>query len=512
VKKKKVVLIIRDGWGHSDSEYGNAIMTAETPNHDKYVKDFPTAVLKCMGNDVGNPKGVMGGSEVGHLTLGAGRIVWQPQELINRSINDKSFFENKNLLAAVENCKKSDSTLHLMGLFSDAGVHSDLDHLFALMELAKVNGLSKIFIHLILDGRDVPERSALDVLKRLEEEIERIKVGKVASVIGRYFAMDRDLNWERTEKAFDMLIHGQGYEASTVEEAIKMAYERGVKTDYYVEPTIIKNDSEPVALVKENDSLIWFNFRSDRSRQLIAMLKNLPMCPTRLQENDELFLVCMCRYDESWDLPVAFEMEKIENGLGEYLSKNGKTQLKIAETEKYAHVTFFFNGQKEKTFKGEDRMMVNSPEVESYDMKPEMSAREVCDKVLGELGKYDFILVNFANADLVGHSGIFDAVVKGCEVVDKCVGEIIKKAIENDYYVLLGADHGNADHMLYENGEIDASHGFNPVTCTLIGKKEDLIGVNLKDGGLSNVAATVLELMGIEKAEEMDESLIKEKV
>lgn len=511
MKKKKVVLIIRDGWGHSDSEYGNAIMKAKTPNHDKYVKDFPTAVLKCTGKNVGNPKNIMGGSEVGHLTLGAGRIVWQPQELINRSINDKSFFENKNLLSAIQNCKEKNSALHLMGLFSDAGVHSDLDHLFALMELAKMNGLSKVFIHLVLDGRDVPERSALDIFKRLKEEIERIKIGKVASVIGRYFAMDRDINWKRTEKAFDMLIHGQGYEANSVEGAIKAAYKRGVKTDYYVEPTIIKDGNGAVGLVKENDSFIWFNFRSDRSRQLIAMLKRLPMCPTRFQENKGPFLVCMCRYDESWDLPVAFETEEIKNGLGEYLSKNGKTQLRVAETEKYPHVTFFFNGQREKKYAGEDRMMVNSPEVESYDMKPEMSAREVCDKVLGELGKYDFILVNFANADLVGHSGIFDAVVEACEVVDKCVGEIIKKAIENDYYVLLGADHGNADHMLYENGEIDASHGFNPVTCTLIGKKEDLVGVDLKNGGLSNVAATVLELMGIEKAEEMDESLIEEK-
>ena len=505
-------MIIRDGWGHSQDEYGNAIMAAKTPNHDRYVKEFPTAILKCMGNDVGNPKGIMGGSEVGHLTLGAGRVIWQPQELINRAIENKSFFENKSLLSAIENCKKNNSALHLMGLFSDAGVHSDLDHLLALMELAKINGLDKVSIHLVLDGRDVPEKSALDILVRLEKEIKRIKIGKVVSVIGRFYAMDRDLNWERTEKAFDMLVHGQGYEANTAEEAIKAAYGRGVKTDYYVEPTIVKEDKGTATLVKGEDSFVWFNFRSDRSRQLVAMLKRLPMCPNRFQENSGPFLICMCRYDESWDLPVAFETEKIKNGLGEYLSKNGKSQLRVAETEKYAHVTFFFNGQKEKEYKMENRIMVNSPEVKSYDLKPEMSAREVCNKVLEELGKYDFILVNFANADLVGHSGKFDAVIRACEVVDECVGEIVNKAIENDYYVLLGADHGNAEHMLYENGEIDASHGFNPVTYTLIGEKGGLTEVSLKNDGLSNVAATVLKLMGVEKAEEMDKDLIEEKV
>lgn len=511
MKNKKVVLIIRDGWGHSKNEYGNAIMAAKTPNHDKYVKEFPTAILKCMGNDVGNPKGVMGGSEVGHLTLGAGRVVWQPQELINRAIEDRSFFENKSLLAVVENCKKNDSALHLMGLFSDAGVHSDLDHLLALMELAKMNGLSQVFLHLVLDGRDVPERSALTILERLEKELKRMKVGKVVSVIGRFYAMDRDLNWKRTEKAFDMLVHGQGYETDTAEKAVKMAYERGAKTDYYVEPTIVKNSKGMATLIKKEDSFVWFNFRSDRSRQLVAMLKRLPMCPTRFQEGSGPFLVCMCRYDESWNLPIAFGAEEIENGLGEYLSKKGKSQLRVAETEKYAHVTFFFNGQREKEYEGEDRIMVNSPEVKSYDLKPEMSARKVCNKVLEELGKYDFILVNFANTDLAGHSGVFSATVKACEVVDKCVGEIVNMAIENDYYVLLGADHGNAEHMLYENGEIDASHGFNPITYTLIGKKEDVTGMSLKNGGLSNVAATVLKLMGIEKAEEMNEGLIEEK-
>ena len=499
MKKKKVILIIRDGWGYSLEKYGNAVMEAKTPNNDDYIANYPTTILKCSGKWVGNPAGVMGGSEVGHLTLGAGRVVWQGQEIINRAIADGSFFENKALLSAVDNCRKNNSALHLMGLFSDAGVHSDLDHLIALMELAKKEGLDKVFIHLFLDGRDVEEKSALTILDRFEKDMTRIGVGKIASLIGRYYAMDRDLNWERTEMAFDLLVHRQGYGAENARQAIEMAYDRKVKSDYYVQATAIAGGEA----IKAEDSLIFFNFRSDRARQLVAILKDLPLCPNKYHEYLSPLLVCMTSYDNNWDLPVAFEIEKIKNGLSEWLSKQGKRQLRVAETEKYAHVTFFFNGQIEEKFESEDRIMVNSPEVESYDLQPEMSAKEVADKVLENIGNYDFILVNFANADLVGHSGVFEAVVKACETVDEQVGRIVDKAIKNNYYVVVGADHGNAEHMLKENGVVDTSHGFNPVSFSVVGDKKDLEELELKSGGLANVAGLVLELMGVEKPEEM---------
>lgn len=521
---KKVILIIRDGWGESDNIEGNAIKAARVPNNDNYVKNYPTTLLKCIGKEVGNPESAQGGSEVGHLTLGAGRIVWQPQEMINRSIEKGEFFKNPAFLGAIENCKKNNSALHLAGLFSDAGVHSDVNHLYALLKIAKENNLDNVFIHLVLDGRDVPERSALKYLEGLEEKITEIGVGKIATVIGRYYTMDRDTNWDRTKEAYELITKGKGFKAFSAKEAIEEAYSRGDKTDYYVQPTeVVDADGEPVGLVRDEDSFIWFNFRTDRSQQIAAMLTKRSLCPVEMQGEINPYFVGMCRYDESWNLPAAFEQEKITNNLAEVLSKNGKTQLRVAETEKYAHVTFFFNSQQEKVYEGEDRILVPSPKVPSYDMKPEMSAYEVCqkvldnmniydpilvDKVLENMGKYDFILVNFANPDLVGHSGVFEATVKACEVVDECVGKIVNKALESDCYVIVGADHGNAESMIYENGQPDASHGFNPVKYSLVGK--DVGGIKLKqNGGLKDVAPTILELMGVEKPVEMTgESLI----
>ena len=500
MKNKKVILIVRDGWGYSTNPYGNAIMEANTPNADKYLKEYPSALLKCFGNDVGNPQGAQGGSEVGHLTMGAGRIVWQPQEMINNAIKDGSFFQNPALLKAIENCKKNDSALHLAGLFSDAGVHSDVNHLYALLKLAKDNGLNKVFIHLILDGRDVPERSALGYVEKLNEKIKEIGVGEIATVSGRYYSMDRDTNWERTALAADLWIDGEGFEANDAVEAINKAYERGEATDYYVQPTLINKNG----LLKDKDSFIWFNFRTDRSRQITAMMTRQSLCPVEFQKNLDLTWVCLGRYDESWDLPVAFLPENVVNNLSEVLSKNNKSQVKIAETEKYAHVTFFFNSQLETEYKGEDRIMVPSPKVPSYDLQPEMSAPEVCQKVLENIGNYDFILVNFANADLVGHSGKFEAVKKACEVVDQEVEKIVDKGLENDYVIIVGADHGNAEHMLYDNGEVDVSHGFDPVKFSFVG-----LEAQVKDGGLKDVAPTILEILGIEKPVEMTgESLI----
>lgn len=497
---KKVILIVRDGWGYSENPYGNAIMEAKTPNSDKYLNEYPSALLKCTGQDVGNPAGSQGGSEVGHLTMGAGRIVWQPQEMINNAIKDSSFFSNPALLKAIENCRKNNSALHLAGLLSDAGVHSDINHLYALLKLAKDNDLDKVYIHLILDGRDVPEKSALGYVEKLNEKINEIGVGKVVSASGRYYAMDRDTNWDRTQLAEQLWTKGEGFEAVNAIEAINKAYERGDATDYYIQPTII----DKTGLLKSGDSFIWFNFRTDRSRQITAMMTRQTLCPVEFQSNLDLTWVCMGRYDESWDLPVAFLPENVVNNLSEVLSKNNKKQLKIAETEKYAHVTFFFNSQLETEYSGEDRIMVPSPKVPSYDLQPEMSAPEVCEKVLENIGKYDFILVNFANADLVGHSGKFEAVIKACEVVDECVGKIVNKALENNCAVIVGADHGNAEHMLYDNGEVDVSHGFDMIKDSFIG-----IEGKVKDGGLKDVAPTILELMGIEKPAEMTgESLI----
>jgi len=511
MQNKKVILIIRDGWGYSTNPYGNAIMAAKVPNNDKYLADYPSALLKCTGKDVGNPESAQGGSEVGHLTMGAGRIVWQPQELINLSIEDRSFFKNPAFLAAVENCKKNNSALHLAGLFSDAGVHSDIKQLFALMELAKKEGLEKVFIHLVLDGRDVPEKSAIKYVEELNKKIDEIGIGKIASIIGRYYAMDRDTNWERTQETYKLWVEGVGEKATEAIEAINEAYKRGDETDYYVKPIIIEENNNPVGLLKNEDSLIWFNFRTDRSRQITAMFTGQEMCPADFAANVKPFWVCMSRYDDNWKLPVAYLPEKIEKNLGEVLADNNKNQLRIAETEKYAHVTFFFNSQVENPVKNEDRIMVPSPKVASYDLKPEMSAPEVTEKVLENISKYDFILINFANADLVGHSGKFEAMVKACEVVDECAGKIVDKAVESDYWVLVGADHGNVEQDLYENGETDVSHGFNEVKFSLVGKKEEISGIKLKDGGLKDVAPTILEIMGIEKPVEMTGKSLIEK-
>lgn len=504
-KMRKVMLVIRDGWGHGEHNSGNAIFKAKTPNHDRYKSEYPHAVIKCTGNDVGNPDGIQGGSEVGHLTLGAGRIVWQPYELINRTIKDGSFFKNKQLLSAIEFCKKHNSNLHLDGLFSDQGVHAEYRHMHALLKMCKDNNFERVFIHITADGRDVPEKSIMKFIEGTEKAIQEIGVGKLASVVGRYYGMDRDRNWNRTREAFDRLVEGKGHRAKSAREAIAAAYKRGDKTDYYIQPTVIVDDNDqPLALVSDDDAFIWYNFRSDRSRQITAMMNGLDYCPELPKNIPNIYYVCFCSYDSNWDLPVAFPQQQVHNNLGEVFQNNGVKQLRIAETEKYAHVTFFFNSQRDKPYKGEERIMVHSPKVASYDLQPEMSAYQVTEKLLPEIGKFDFILVNYANPDLVGHSGVFDAVVKACEVVDECVGKIVDKALDMGYTVLLMADHGNADHMFYDDGEIDPSHGFNPVLLTLISKDEEVKNATLRDGGHKDIAPTILSLMDIEIPTEMD--------
>lgn len=504
---KKVMLIIRDGWGHGPHYEGNAVWKAKTPNHDRFKKEYPTTVIRCTGNAVGNPEGVQGGSEVGHLTIGAGRIVWQPYELINREINERTFFENRILIDAIDNCKDKGSDLHISGLFSDQGVHADYHHMVSFLKLCRDRSFDRVFIHLILDGRDVAEKSAQGFIADLEGSLLETGVGRIASVVGRYYAMDRDKNWDRTLKAYKLLVNGDGFEADSAKEAVEKAYERGDKTDYYVQPTVITDDEgKPIGLLKENDSFVFYNFRSDRARQITAMIAGLSYCPEKPDDFvPHVHYTCFCRYDPMWTLPVAFPQHKVVNNLGQIVSENKLKQLRIAETEKYAHVTFFFNSQDDEPYENEERVMVASPKVPSYDEKPEMSAYEVTEKLLERIGEYEFIVVNYANPDLVGHSGVLEAAIKACEVVDENVGKIVEKALSEDYTILLMADHGNADHMLHEDGSKDPSHGFSPVLMTFISGDDDLKKAKLREGGgMKDIAPTILDIMGLEKPEEMN--------
>jgi len=511
--KQKIILIIRDGWGYSKETKGNAAKLAKTPNSDYYEKNYPKTILECSGNAVGLPKGTQGGSEPGHLTIGAGRTVWQPFEDINRKIKSGEFFKNPALLKAVENCKKNNSGLHLMGLFSDEGVHGTTKHLYALMKLAKRNRVKKVFVHAFLDGRDVPEKSAKKYFEDFEKQSKKIGVGKIASIVGRYYAMDRDNNYDRTEKAYRLLVFGEGFKEKKPVQAVKDAYARGEKTDYYVKPiAMIDENNEPIALLKDNDSVIFWNFRSDRTRQLTYALTNEKFPEFDREKKLNLVFVCMSRYDKKLNLPVAFDQQTVKNNLGKVLSEAGLKQLRIAETEKYAHVTFFFNSQTEAPFKGEDRILVPSPKVPGYDEKPEMSAFEITKKLLEEIEKqkFDFIAVNFANGDLVGHSANLEAGKKACEAVDKCLGKIIKLGLEKNYACIITADHGNIETMFYPNGEPNPSHGTNPVPFILVSNDTKLKKTKLKKGGLQDVAPTILEIMGLKKPKEMTgKSLIK---
>ncbi|MFH1134207.1 MAG: 2,3-bisphosphoglycerate-independent phosphoglycerate mutase [Nanoarchaeota archaeon] len=501
---RKVLLIIRDGWGEGPDYDGNAITHANIPNHRSFVATYPTTLLQCTGNAVGNPEGVQGGSEVGHLTMGAGRVVWQPYEMINQAIKSGEFFRNEALLSAITHCKEHGTALHLSGLFSGEGVHADWRHMAAILRLCEQQSYSNVFIHLCLDGRDVPERSALGILAAFQKE--KPSVGTIASVFGRYFGMDRDTNWDRTRKAYDAMAKGEGFKARSAEEAIKMAYERGDTTDYYVQPTVIVDEKgSPLKTVQANDSFIWYNFRSDRSRQITAMLIGHPFCPVQVPDRQPLFFVCMCKYDDAFPYPVAFLQNKVKNNLGQAIASKGLRQLRIAETEKFAHVTFFFNSQVEQPNPGEDHIMVPSPKVLSYDLQPEMSAYGIRERLVPALEseQYSLIVCNFANPDLVGHSGVFPAVVKACEVVDECVGAIVKAALAHGYTTFLTADHGNADHKKAADGSVDPSHGTNPVLLTIISTESELCSLRLRQGGQQDVAPTILKVMGIQKPKEM---------
>ena len=511
MSKKPVVLMVLDGYGLNDKTEGNAIAQANTPVMDKLMAECPFQKGNASGLYVGLPDGQMGNSEVGHMNIGAGRIIYQELTRITKAIEEGTFFENKALLAAIDNVKKNNSDLHLYGLLSDGGVHSHNTHLYGLLELAKKNGVQNVYIHTFLDGRDTPPASGKGFIDDLQAKINEIGVGKIASVHGRYYAMDRDNNWDRVEKAYNALVKGEGIMASNASDAVAASYESGVN-DEFVVPTVITEDGKAVATIKPDDSIIFFNFRPDRAREITRTF-----CDESFDKFERangfmpLTYVCFTDYDETiGNKQVAFEKESITNTFGEFLAANGKTQLRLAETEKYAHVTFFFNGGEEKQYEGEDRILVPSPKVETYDLKPEMSAYEVTEKVVEAIKseKYDSIILNFANPDMVGHTGSVEAAVKALETIDECVIKVVSAINEVNGVLLITADHGNAEQMIdYKTGEPHTAHTTNPVPLAIVGMPSNK---KLKEGRLADLAPTMLDIMGIEKPEEMTgESLIE---
>ena len=512
MKDKVTMLMILDGFGDNKNKDGNAVKLAKTPNIDKLMKKYENTDIYTSGLNVGLPDGQMGNSEVGHTNIGAGRIVYQELTRITKSIEDGDFFSNSEFIAAIENCKKNNSKLHILGLVSDGGVHSHIRHLYALLEMAKRRDFEDVYVHCFLDGRDTPPASAESYITKLQEKMQEKGVGKIASISGRFYAMDRDKRWQRVQKCYDALVKGEGNKASSAIKAIEDSYQKEV-FDEFVEPTVIYNGDEPVAKIEENDSVIFFNFRPDRAREITRSLVD-PEFNEFETKKMNLYYVCFTNYDETMpNVHIAFTKETLINTFGEYISKKGYTQLRIAETEKYAHVTFFFNGGEEKQYLGEDRILVPSPKVETYDMKPEMSAYEVTDKVCEALenDKYDVVILNFANTDMVGHTGSLPAAIKAVETVDECVGKIVKIIEEKQGNLIITADHGNAEQMIdYKTGEPHTAHTTNPVPIILVTPNKDL---KLKSGGkLADLAPTMLELMNLEKPKEMTgESLLIKK-
>ncbi len=497
--KKPLALIILDGFGYNPSDYGNAIAAAKKPNIDHLFATCPHTLIGASGMDVGLPDGQMGNSEVGHTNIGAGRIVYQELTRITKSIADGDFFTNEALTAAVENCKKNHSALHLMGLCSDGGVHSHNKHLYGLLQLAKQAGLSKVYVHCFMDGRDVPPTSGRDFIAELEAEMNKIGVGQIASVMGRYYAMDRDNRWERVVKAYDAIMNGEGNFNVSAVDAMEKSYGAEV-TDEFVEPTVcIKG-----AGVQNGDSIIFFNFRPDRARELTRTIVDPAFAGfERKGGKKDVFFVCMTQYDAAMpDVHVAFKPQSLANTFGAYISDKGLTQLRIAETEKYAHVTFFFNGGVEVPYTGEDRALIPSPKVATYDLQPEMSAYLVTDEVEKRIlsGNYDVIILNYANCDMVGHTGVFDAARKAVEAVDTCIGRTVDAILKMGGTALITADHGNADQMYEADGSPFTAHTTNPVPFLVVGQGD----CKLRKGGrLADLAPTMLKILGLTQPAEM---------
>ena len=506
--KKPVVLVIMDGFGINPNHKNNAVYSAKTPNLDKFVEMYPHTQIGASGMDVGLPDGQMGNSEVGHTNIGAGRVVYQELTRITKSITDGDFFENPVLLAAMDNCLEKGTALHLAGLLSDGGVHSHNTHLWGLLELAKKKGIKEVYVHALLDGRDVPPASGIEYVKEAYKKLEEIGVGKLATMAGRYYGMDRDTQWGRVQKAYNAIAKGEGLKADCAVEALEKSYvtkdEDGkFITDEFVVPTVLGDYKG----INKDDSFIFFNFRPDRAREITRAFVD-PEFKGFYRELVPLYYVCMTEYDATMpNVKVAFAPEELKMTMGETVSKAGLTQLRIAETTKYAHVTFFFNGGEEVKFEGEDRILIPTPDVSTFDLKPEMSAYPVCDAVCEaiESGKYDMVILNFANCDMVGHTGIFDAAVKAVETVDECVGRVVASTLKMNGVALITADHGNADCMASDDGTPFTAHTTNPVPFIVCG-----LDCKLREGGrLADISPTMLKILGLEQPKEMTgESII----
>lgn len=499
---KKVILMILDGWGIPQDSEASAIAKARTPYMDSLFEKYPNAVLRTDGMNVGLPEGQMGNSEVGHMNLGAGRIVYQDLAKINMAVDKHTLGNEPVLKEAFQYAKTNNKPIHFMGLVSDGGVHSHIKHLKGLLTAAEASGVKEKYVHAFTDGRDVDPYSGKGFIEELQDHLKETN-GKLASVVGRYYAMDRDKRWERTRKAYDLIVHGKGEKSRDASEAIQKSYDEGV-SDEFIKPVVLTDETgAPVATLKEDEVVIFFNFRTDRGRQLTQALSQQDF-PEHNMKKLKLYYVTMTRYDETFEnIKVIYTKDNIKDTLGEVLAREGKTQIRIAETEKYPHVTFFFSGGREEPFKGEKRIMVNSPKVATYDLQPEMSAYEVRDKIVPEIQDRtaDFICLNFANPDMVGHTGDFDAAVKACETVDACTRDVVNAAIENDYSVLVISDHGNSELMINPDGSANTAHTTNPVPLILVDK--DI--TSIKSGKLGDIAPTILKLMGIPKPELMTE-------
>ena len=497
---KKVLLMILDGWGEGPKNESNAIYVQGSPNLDSIRKKYPNSLLKASGEDVGLPEGQMGNSEVGHLNIGAGRVVYQDLVRINKDCRSKTLFNNREIRETFNYVKESGKSLHFMGLMSNGGVHSSMEHLFAFIELAHDSGIEKIYVHAFMDGRDTDPKSGIKYIEQLEKELATNN-GKLASIIGRYYAMDRDKRWERIKEAYDLLVHGKGEKFTSGVEAMQASYDSGVTDEFVKAKVAVDQNGNPVATLKEGDAVIFFNFRNDRARELTTVLT---------QEDHDipdmkvvpLYFSTLTPYDEKFrGLHVLYDKENVTKTLGEVVAAANKKQLRIAETEKYAHVTFFFSGGREQLFPGESRILVKSPAVATYDLKPEMSAHEVKDELIKELEqqKHDLIVLNFANGDMVGHTGDFSAIKKAIKTVDRCTAEIVEIARENGYSIIITADHGNADNAVNPDGSPNTAHSLNPVPFVVIDKNVH----EVKDGKLADIAPTILKIMGIEIPAEM---------
>ena len=495
---KKALLMILDGWGIGNHTKSDVIYSTPTPYWDSLLAKYPHSQLQASGENVGLPDGQMGNSEVGHLNIGAGRVLYQDLVKINKSIADKSILKNKEIVSAFTYAKESGKAIHFMGLTSDGGVHSSLEHLFALCDIAKEYGLQKVYLHCFMDGRDTDPKSGKGFIEQVEAHCKQ-SAGVIASIVGRFYAMDRDKRWNRVKEAYDLLVEGKGKQADDMVKAMQESYDEDV-TDEFIKPI---NNSTVDGTIKEGDAVIFFNYRNDRAKELTIALTQKDMPEEGMKTIPVLQYYCMTPYDASFKgVHILFDKENVQDTLGEYLSRNGKKQLHIAETEKYAHVTFFFNGGREAPFEGEDRILVPSPKVATYDLKPEMSAYEVKDKLVEAIGteKYDFIVVNYANGDMVGHTGVYEAIEKAVVTIDNCVRDTVEAAKAHGYEVIIIADHGNADNAINADGTPNTAHSLNPVPCVYVTEKT---GVEIHNGILADVAPTILKIMGMEQPSDM---------